>query len=109
MECPETIIKKEGEKRLSLSLLRIEFSLDLSQASNIRVSTSEMELLKENFCKLPSSNLEKLKQLHAEVFSEVTWGRLMVFLRFAKQLALTEEVWELLFYFLVPTLTQIRQ
>ena len=53
-----------------------------------------MEKLKENFFKLPSSNLEKLKQLHSELFSKVNWGRLVVFLNFADHLGLTEEEWE---------------
>ena len=68
---------------LSLSLLRIDFYRYRFIASGISVETSEVELLKENFCKLPGSNLEKLKQLHAEVFSEINWGRLVVFLSFA--------------------------
>ena len=73
-----------------------------------------MENLKENVFKLPGSNLEKLKQLHSELFSKVNWGRLVVvlvvvFFNFADQLGLTEEEWELLFHLLVPTLTQIRQ
>lgn len=66
-----------------------------------------METLKENFYELPGSNLEKLEQLNSEVFSKVNWGRWVVFLSFAEQLGLTEEEWELLFHFLVATLTQI--
>ena len=66
-----------------------------------------METLKENVYELPGSNLEKLEQLNSEVFSKVNWGRWVVFLSFAEQLGLTEEEWELLFHFLVPTLTQI--
>ena len=64
-------------------------------------------LLKEGFCDLPGSKLSKLKQLHSEVFTQVNWGRLLVFINFAEQLGLTEEDWERLFDFLVPTLTQI--
>ena len=95
---------------LSLSLLRIDFYRYRFIASTIiSVETSEVKLLKESFCKLPGSNLEKLKQLHAEVSSKINWGGLVLFLRFAKQLGLTEEEWELLFCFLVPTLTQIRE
>ena len=37
------------------------------------------------------------------------WGRLMVFLNFEEQLDLTEEEWEQLFDFLVPTLIQIEE
>ena len=68
-----------------------------------------MEKLKENFFKLPGWNLEKLKQLHSELFSKVNWGQLVAFLNFADQLGLTEEEWGLLFHFLVSTLTKIRQ
>ena len=94
---------------LSLSLLRVKFSWYRLTAKNLTISTSEMETLKENVFKLPGTNLEKLKQLHSELFSNVNRRRLVVFLNFADQLGLTEEEWELLFHFLVPTLTQIRQ
>ena len=79
---------------LSISLLRVEFSLYRAQAKTLK--------------DLPGSSLEKLKELHSEVFSKVNWGRLVVFLNFADRPVLTEEEWELLFHFLVPTLTQIR-
>ena len=94
---------------LSLSLLRVKFSWYRLTAKNLTISTSAMEKLKENFFKLQGTNLEKLKQLHSELFSKVNWGRLVVFLNFADQLGLTEEEWELLFHLLVPTLTQIPQ
>ena len=58
-----------------------------------------MEELQHKFKDLPGSSLEKLKELHSEVFSKVNWGRLVVFLNFADHLALTEEEWELLFHF----------
>ena len=94
---------------LSLSLLRVGFSLFRAQAKTLKVSSSKMEELQQKFKDLPGSSLEKLKELHSEVFSKVNWGRLVVFLNFADQLELTEEEWELLFNFLVPTLTQIRE
>ena len=94
---------------LSLSLLRVEFSLYRAQAKTLKVSSSEMEVLQQKFKDLPGSSLEKLKKPHFEVFSKVNWGRLVVFLNFADQLALTEGEWELLFNFLVPTLTHIRE
>ena len=53
---------------LSLSWYRLP-------AKNLTISTSAMEKLKENFFKLPGSNLEKLKQLHSELFYNVNWGR----------------------------------
>ena len=92
---------------LSLSLPRVDFSLYRAQAKTLKVSSSEMEMLEQKFKDLLGSSLEKLKKLHSEVFSKVNWGRLVVFLNFADQLGLTEEEWELLFNFLVPTLTQI--
>jgi len=67
------------------------------------------ELTRQKFKDLPGSNLEKLKELHSEAFSKVNWGRLVVFLNFADQLALTEKEWELLFHFLTPTLIQTRE
>ena len=94
---------------LSLSLLRVKFSWYRLTTKDLKISTSVMEKLKENFFKLPGSNLENLKQLHSELFSKVNWGRLIVFFNFADQLGLTEEEWELLFHLLVPTLTQIPQ
>ena len=95
--------------RLSLSLLQVDFSLYRAQAKALKVSSSEMEMLQQQFKDLPGSSLEKLNKLHSEVFSKVNWGRLVVFLNFADQLELTEEEWELSFNFLVPTLTQIRE
>ena len=94
---------------LSLSLLRVEFSLFRAQAKTLKVSSSKMEELQQKFKDLPGSSLEKLKELHSEVFSKVNWGRLVIPLNFADQLGLTEEEWELLFNFLVLTLTQIRE
>ena len=93
----------------SLSLLRVEFSLYRAQARTLKVSSSKMEELQQRFKNLPGSSLKKLKKLHLEVFSKVNWGRLVVFLNCADQLGLTEEEWELLFKFLVPILTQIRE
>ena len=88
---------------LSFSLLRVEFSLFRAQAKTLKVSSSKMEELQQKFKDLPGSSLEKLKELHSEVFSKVNWGRLVI------SLNLTEEEWELLFNFLVLTLTQIRE
>ena len=67
---------------LSLSLLRVEFSWCHAQAKTLKVCSSEMEELKEKFKDLQGSNLEKLKELHSEIFSKVNWGRLVVFLNF---------------------------
>ena len=68
--------------RLSLSLLRVELSWCHAQAKTLKVPSSEMEGLREKFKDLQGSNLEKLKELHSEIFSKVNWGRLVVFLNF---------------------------
>ena len=75
-------------------------------ARNLITPISEIVLLKEAFCGLPGTKLSKSKNLHSEVFTKIHWGRLMVFLNFAEQLDLTEDEWEQLFDFLVPTLIQ---
>ena len=71
--------------------------------------SNEITSLTAQFCEFPGSMLNKLKCLHSEVFTEVHWGRLLVFLNFVEQLGLTEEEWEQLFDFLVPTLSQIQE
>ena len=71
---------------LSLSLLRVDFSLYRAHARTLKVSSSEIEELKQKFKDLPGSSLENLKELHSELFSKVNWGRLVVFLNFTDQL-----------------------
>ena len=61
---------------LSLSLPRVDSSLYRAQAKTLKVYSSETEKLEQKFKDL----LEKLKELHSEVFSKVNWGRLVVFL-----------------------------
>ena len=92
---------------LTLSVLRIKFYLFRLVARNI--PSNEITAFREEFCELPGSMLDKLKCLHSEVFSEINWGRLVVFLNFVETLGLTEEEWEQLFHFLVPTLSQIQE
>ena len=92
---------------LTLSVLRVDFYLYRLIARNMPLS--EISSLGEKFCELPGSMLDKLKRLHSEVFTEVHWGRLLVFLNFVEQLGLTDKEWEQLFDFLVPTLSQIRE
>ena len=65
---------------LSLSLPRVDFSLNRAQAKTLKVYSSEIEKLKQKFKDLPGSSLEKLKELHSEVFSKVNWGLFVVFL-----------------------------
>ena len=92
---------------LTLSMLRIDFYRYRLIAKN--VPSSEIFSLKEKFFELPGSMLDKLKALHSEVFSKINWGRLVVFLNFVEPLGLTDEEWEQLFDFVVPTLSQMRE
>ena len=92
---------------LTLSVLRARFYFYRLVARSI--PSNEMTSLREKFCEHPGSMLDKLKTLHSEVFSEINWGRLVVFLKFVETLGLTEEEWEELFHFLVPTLIQIQE
>ena len=92
---------------LTLSMLRIKFYRFRLIARNM--PSNEISSLGETFCELPGSMLDKLKRLHSEVFTEVHWGRLLVFLNFVEQLGLTDKEWEQLFDILVPTLSQIRE
>ena len=94
---------------LALSIHRIAFYRYRLMARTIVVPSNEIASLKKEFCDLPGSMLDKLKALYLEVFTEVNWGRLLIFVNFAEQLGLTEEQWEELFNFLVPTLTQVRE
>ena len=92
---------------LTLSVLRARFYLFRLISRNM--PSNEITSLRAQFCELPGSMLDKLKCLHSEVFTEIHWGRLVVFLNFVEQLGLTEEKWEQLFDFLVPTLSQIQE
>ena len=94
---------------MGLTLSAHRFNTYRFLARNLITLISEIVLLKEAFCGLPGTKLSKLKNLHSEVFTKTHWGRLMVFLNFAEQLDLTEEKWEQLFDFVVPTLTQIEE
>ena len=94
---------------ITLSILRIDFYRYRLLARTIIVPSNEIASLKKEFCDLSGSMFDKLKALYLEVFTEVNWGRLLIFLNFAEQLGLTEEQWEELFNFLVPTLTQVRE
>ena len=88
---------------LTLSVLRIKFYGYRLIARNM--PSNEITALREKFCELPGSMLYKLKALHSEVFSTDWWS----FLNFVETLGLTDEEWEQLFDFLVPTLSQIRE
>ena len=92
---------------LTLSMLRIDFYRYRLIARNM--PSSEISSLREKFCEIPGSMLHKLKRLHLEVFTEVHWSRILVLLNFVEQLGLTDEEWEQLFNFLVPTLSQMQE
>ena len=92
---------------VTLSVLRARFYFYCLIARNI--PSNEITALREQFCELPGSMLDKLKRLQSEVFTEIHWGRLVVFLNFVEQLGLTDEEWEQLFDFLVPTLNQMQE
>ena len=83
---------------LTLSVLRARLYFYCLIARNM--PSNEITSLKEKFCELPGSILDKLKALHSEVFTEVHW---------VGQLGLTDEEWEQLFDFLVPTLSQMQE
>ena len=91
----------------TLSVLRARFYFYRLIARNM--PSSDTALLRDKFCELPGSMLDKLKYLHSEVFTEVHWRRLLVFLNFVEQLGLTDEEWEQLFDFLVPILNQMQE
>ena len=76
---------------------------------NSLVPSDEIVSLRRQFCALPGSTISKLKVLHNEVFSEINWGRLLVFLNFVEQLGLTEEEWTQLYDFLLPTLNRVTE
>ena len=94
---------------ITFSILRIDFYRYRPLARTIIVPLNEIASLNKEFCDLSGSMFDKLKALYLEVFTEVNWGRLLIFLNFAEQLGLTEEQWEELFNFLVPTLNQVRE
>ena len=70
--------------------------------------SKEITSLKKTFCDLPGSTISKLKELHSEVFLKVTLGRLLVFLKFAEDLELTQEEWGQLYAVIYPTLSNLR-
>ena len=96
------------EMNCSLSPIQNRFRKYRLLARTNIVLSNEIEAIKRELCDLPGSAISKLKNLQSEVFSEVNWGRLIVFLlSLAEQLALTEEEWKQLFVFLIPVLNQV--
>ena len=73
------------------SLIRIKLNYYHMIARDIVPPSKEIMSLKKAFCVLPGSTISKLKELHSEVFLKVNLGRLLVFLKFAEDLELTQE------------------
>ena len=92
---------------LTLSMLEIQFCVYRLIARKVVTPSSEITSLKGKFCDVQEPMLVKLKNLHSEVFTEVNWGRLLLFLNFVEQIGLTEEEWKEVYDILVPTLSQL--
>ena len=73
------------------SFIRIKLNYYRMIARVIVPPSKEIMFLKKTFCDLPGSTISKLKELHSEVFLKVNLGRLLVFLKFAEDLELTQE------------------
>ena len=86
------------------SFIRIKFNHYRMIARAIVPASKEITSLKKTFCDLPGSTISKLKELHSEVFLTVNLGRLLVFLKFAEELELTQEEWGQLYAVIYPTL-----
>ena len=82
---------------ITLSTRWTRFNTYRFLARNLITPIIEIIFQKEAFCGLPGTRLSKLKSLHENKRSG------------AEQLDLTEEEWEQLFDFLVPTLTQLEE
>ena len=86
------------------SFIRIKFNHYRMIARAIVPPSRETTSLKKTFCDLLGSTTSKLKELHSEVFLKVNLGRLLVFLKFAEDLELTQEEWGQLYAVIYPTL-----
>ena len=86
------------------SFIRIKLNYYRMIARVIVPPSKEIMFLKKTFCDLPGSTISKLKELHSEVFLNVNLGRLLVFLKFAEDLELTQEEWGQLYAVIHPTL-----
>ena len=84
--------------------IRIKLNHHRMIATAIVPPSKEITSLKKTFCDLPGSTVSKLKELHSIVFLKVNSGRLLVFLKFAEDLELTQEEWGQLYAVIYPTL-----
>lgn len=92
---------------ISLSTIRRQFYICRLVARDHCILPNEIGLSATVLNIIEGSTLNKLEILHATVFAQVIWGRLLMFLRFAQELELTKEEWDGLFIILVPTLSQL--
>ena len=90
------------------SVIRIKLNHYCMIARAIVPPSKEITSVKKTFCDLPGSTISKLKELHSEVFLKVNLGRLLVFLKFAEDLELTQEEWGQLYAVIYPTLSNLR-
>ena len=92
------------------SFIRIKFNhyRMIARARAIVPPSREITSLKKTFCDITGSTISKLKELHSEVFLKVNLGRLLVFLKFAEDLELTQEEWGQLYAVIYPTLSNLR-
>ena len=86
------------------SLIRKKLNYYRMIARYIVPPSKEIMSLKKTFCVLPGSTISKLKERHSEVFLKVNLGRVLVFLKFAEDLELTQEEWGQLYAVIYPTL-----
>ena len=86
------------------SLIRTKLNYYRMIARYIVPPSKEIMSLKKTFCVLPGSTISTLKELHSEVFLKVNLGRVLVFLKFAEDLELTQEEWGQLYAVIYPTL-----
>ena len=89
------------------SVIRIKLNYYRMIARDIVPPSKEIMSLKKTFCVLPGSTISKLKELHSKVFLKVNLGRLLVFLKFAEDLELTQEEWGQLYAVIYPTLSNL--
>ena len=73
------------------SFIRIKLYYYRMIAKVIVPPSNEIMALKKTFCDLPGSTISKLKELNSNVFLKVNLGRLLVFLKFAEDLELTQK------------------
>ena len=62
------------------------------------------DVSQENILRTPRVNNSKLKEFHSKVFLKVNLGRILMFLKFAEDLELTQEEWRQLYAVIYSTL-----